>query len=199
MTYTNKDRYLSLKQQLVCLQLVIMKCAITHGDEVNVEREQLVESIRRSLTLIEEDYSVPYAFTRDIYMHYDLKEMANAITDTCKYHSPESSIWERIPVSTDVEGLHRTVFEFPVFNIITDIVNKNVANDFTYGNTRKHGGELIQAVDLAFKTITYWIAGECSTPIGQLLALVNMIELADWYTEFCNDKYSSAEVINEQA
>lgn len=197
MTYMNRDRYLKLKQQLVCLEMINLKVSLAFGPEnTTVERSALITSISDTLIAIEQDYTVPYALLRDVKIGYDLKDMINSIRQMTRQNDRDSDCWEWIPQSMDTERLKKVIFEFPVFNIITNLSVDAEKSGEWFSNTRKKTGELIEVIDLGFKAIRQWLEGEYEIPFGQLLVLINMIELADWYCEFANDRYITEETPN---
>lgn len=192
MTYANMDNYLLLKQLLVTLKLKHLGSVVEVGDVEITKDGGLTDKICELIYLIEADFSMPYALLRNMPIHIDLSYMVNKMPMLGDMLLPEEcELRPHIPAIDDVEGLHRVIFKCPDINGYVEEC-KGALNKYT--DTRALAGKLVEVSANALTRVRKWAeVSDDNLPLGQILVLLNAVEVVDWIFAYTNDYYGVPE------
>lgn len=194
MTYANADRYMLLKQLMVAVRLKQMQAAL-EVDGVDIEKDgSLTDKIEELIYTIEADFTMPYAMLRGMPIHLNLDEVTTKMSLLVNGVTGIPEAQEYLPDSDDPEALHRVIFDCPNIDGFMAEMEENIRNKNFYDKTRIFSAQLIESTTNVLTRLRKWAEkDEDNLPIGQILVLINCVEVVDWLFTFTNDYYGVPE------
>lgn len=186
MSYENKDRYLRVKQNLVLLELSRLK-AVVQVNGKDTGSRSIEGAIVNDLAAIEANFTMPREMIENIPIYLDLCSENIHMKGVLEPIHSDDPRFKHVPVTP--EDMHNAIFKFPTFDAYIEAYNENLKNQNFFDQSRKTAGRMIEASSLLIRAIRRNVEGHQADPdisLGQLLMMVNMVEVTEWLFEFTN-------------
>jgi hypothetical protein len=175
---TNENSYLLLKQMVIVLKFLKLNGEVKFNDTLGfLSVDSVKKVINKTIDEITQEY-YEYKGPPDRHIPYDFFVCKDCIRETMDMEGSEHSETIR-SLDTNPDKLVNAVNHYPMMAEQYEMCRNNVRNNDIFVLTKESIDEIYEQTARALQFIKSWVEGYVKASTGQLIVLINLLELTE--------------------